>query len=75
MARREEDDLADEWLGQTQADMLQFEGVVDKLSVPEDSLLFAEMQPPAHLGQLSELEKVQVSMYKPNKEKEYNLAR
>ena len=58
MARREEDDLADEWLGQTQSDMLQFEGVVDKLSVPEDSLLFAEIEQPALLGQLSELEKV-----------------
>ena len=58
MSRGEEDDLADEWLGQTQLDVLDFEGVVDQLTVPEGSLLFSEIPKPEHLGALSQLEKV-----------------
>ena len=58
LSRGEEDDLVDEWLGQTQLDTLEFEGVVDKLTVPESSLLFAEIQQPKHLGAVAQLEKV-----------------
>jgi hypothetical protein len=58
MSRGEEDDLVDEWLGQTQMDTLLFEGVVEKLTVPGNSLMFSEIQQPEHLGSVAQLEKV-----------------